>query len=171
MISKPILAAGVAVLMLMTMPSPAAAQKLVFVVRHAERADGGAAAMQKQTDPPLSPAGFARAEKLSAMLAEAGIKAIYATEFQRTGQTAASLAKKLGLTIHRYSSRDNAVLIQEMQKEYSEKIVLIVGHSNTVPGILKALGGPDLTLGEDEFDNLFIILPGTGILSRIRFTP
>src|SRR5262249_39239458 len=62
------------------MPAVAFAQKLVFVVRHAERADAG---MQAQTDPPLSAAGEARAQRLAAMLADTGVKDIFATEFKR----------------------------------------------------------------------------------------
>jgi hypothetical protein len=42
------------------MPAVAFAQKLVFVVRHAERADAG---MQAHTDPPLSAAGEVRAHR------------------------------------------------------------------------------------------------------------
>jgi hypothetical protein len=36
--------------------------------------------------------------------------------------------------------------------------VLIVGHSNTVPQIIRAAGGPELPdLPENEFDNLFVL--------------
>src|SRR5262245_18994088 len=71
------------------MPAVTFAQKLVFVVRHAERADAG---MQAQTDPPLSAAGEARAQKLAAMLADAGVENIFATQFKRTQDTAKPLA-------------------------------------------------------------------------------
>ena len=82
-------------------PCPvAAAQKLVYVVRHAERADGGAppAGMTTPADPELSAAGAARAQKLAAMLADAGVTAIITTEFKRTKNTAAPLAVKLKVT-------------------------------------------------------------------------
>ena len=49
-------------------------------------------------DPPLSPAGEQRADKLASMLAASNIKFIYTSEFKRTRQTAAPLAKKLSLT-------------------------------------------------------------------------
>jgi hypothetical protein len=38
-----------------------------------------------------------------------------------------------------------------------------------VPAILKAFGGPDITIGDNEYDNLFIIVPATGAMTRIKF--
>jgi broad specificity phosphatase PhoE len=146
-------------------------QKLVFVVRHAERADGAAPQMQGQADPPLSDAGEARAATLARMLADAGVKAIYVTEFRRTQDTARPLAARLGLAAQRVSSRDSGALIAELRSEHANDIVLVVGHSNTVPVIIKALGGPEVTIAEEEYDNLFIVVPGTGAMTRIRFTP
>ena len=78
-------------------PPPAAAQHTVFLVRHAERADTTPGAARRwPTDPDLSDAGRARAESLAAALKDAKITAIYTTEFKRTQQTAAPLAKALG---------------------------------------------------------------------------
>jgi broad specificity phosphatase PhoE len=161
----------VAVYLAMGMAMAAHAQKLVFVVRHAERADSGATQMQAQTDPPLSAAGEARASKLAKMLVDAGIQAIYATEYRRTQDTAKPLAAKVGLTIRQYPSKSTPELIAALRKEAANDIVLIVGHSNTVPAILKALGGPDVAIADDEYDNLFVLVPATGAMTRIRFAP
>ena len=81
--------------------SPAAAQHTIFLVRHAERADttpGTSPTMA--ADPDLSEAGRARAESLATALKDAKITAIYATKYKRTQQTAAPLAKALGLTVN-----------------------------------------------------------------------
>jgi broad specificity phosphatase PhoE len=152
-------------------PAVAQAQKLVLIVRHAERADGGAAAgqMQAQTDPPLSPAGEARAAKLAGMLADAGITAIYGTQFRRTRDTAAPLASKLGIAIRTSPSRETDALVASLRAEHAAGVVLIVGHSNSVPALIKAFGGPDVTIGENEYDNLFVVVPATGTMTRIRF--
>jgi broad specificity phosphatase PhoE len=155
----------------MGMATAAHAQKLVLVVRHAERADSGAAPMQAQTDPPLSAAGEARASKLAKMLGDAGIRAIYATEYRRAQDTAKPLAAKLGLAIRQYSSKSTAEFIAALRQEAPNDIVLIVGHSNTVPAILKAMGGPEVTIADDEYDNLFVIVPATGVMTRFRFAP
>src|SRR5690606_18387538 len=75
--------------------------QMVIVVRHAERADAGAAAgaaMTASPDPELSAAGKARAQGLAAMLKDVGVAAIYTTEYRRTIDTAQPLADALSVT-------------------------------------------------------------------------
>ena len=138
------------------MPAVAFGQKLVLVVRHAERADAG---MQAQTDPPLSTEGEARAQKLAAMLADAGVKDIFATELKRTQDTAKPLAMKTGVVVERGGSKDTALLIARIQSHPND-VVLVVGHSNTLPVILKALAGVDVAIADNEYDNLFLARDG-----------
>jgi broad specificity phosphatase PhoE len=94
------------------MPRSRLRRKLVFVVRHAERADAG---MQAQNDPPLSAAGEARAQKLAAMLADSGVKDIFATEFKRTQDTAKPLAMKTGVAVEQVGSTDHRSARREDQ--------------------------------------------------------
>jgi broad specificity phosphatase PhoE len=153
-------------------PSRAEAQSLVYVVRHAERADAGSTSTTMTSapaDPSLSAAGAARAQKLAALLADAGIRAIYATEFKRTQQTVEPLAAKLGQKVIAMPAADTAALVASMKATYAHDVVLVAGHSNTVPAIIKALGGPDVTIGENEYDSLFVVVPATGAVSRIRY--
>lgn len=153
-------------------PSVAEAQ-MVIVVRHAERADGGTAApgatMTGASDPELSAAGKARAQALAAMLKDAGVTAIYTTEYRRTKDTAVPLAAALKITAEVVSARDQAALIAKI-KANTTGAILVVGHSNTVPTIIKALGGADVTVGESEYDSLFFVAPD-GATTRIRFKP
>ena len=117
------IAIALAAIVLFT-PAVALAQKLVFVVRHAERADTG---MQAQTDPPLSAAGESRAQKLAAMLADAGVKDVFATEFKRTQDTAKPLAMKTGVAVEQVGSKDTTLLIAKI-KSHPNDVVLVVGH-------------------------------------------
>ena len=156
----------------LVLPTIASAQSLVYVVRHAERADGGAGVApmgSAPADPHLSAAGVARAAKLAAMLADANIRAIYATEFKRTQETASPLATQLHVAVDTIKSADSAALIASMKAHHPHDVVLVVGHSNTLPAIIKALGGPDVTIGDNEYDAIFVLVPGTGVMSRIRF--
>jgi phosphohistidine phosphatase SixA len=138
---------------LATIASPAVAQSTVFVVRHAERADAG----KPVTDPDLSPAGDARAEALASALQDAGITAIFVTQLKRTEQTAAPLAKALGLTPVVLPQDNTAGLIARLEKHTGN--ALVVGHSNTVPEIVKLLGvSSPVTVGDTEFDHLFVVV-------------
>ena len=142
------------------------AQQAVFVVRHAEKAD-------QSTDPDLSPAGRARAERLAALLADAGVSAVFATEFRRTQQTVAPLAARLGRASQIVKADDVAGLVARLRAARATDIVVIAGHSNTVPRILTEFGAaPPVLIADDEFDNLFVVVPrgpGPPVLLRLRY--
>jgi phosphohistidine phosphatase SixA len=148
-----------AVMLVLAIAAPAIAQPTVFVVRHAERADASpGSSPTMSSDPDLSAAGHARAASLATVLKDAGITAIFVTEYKRTQQTAAPLAKALGITPTIVKATDPGLTAAIQQATGN---VLVVGHSNTVPGTIKNLGvGAPLTVGDDEFDNLFIVTPG-----------
>jgi broad specificity phosphatase PhoE len=147
-------------------PVGAAAQGVVFVVRHAERADTSA-------DSPLSAAGHARAQRLAAMLKDSGIGHVYTTTLRRTVQTAAPLATALALKPTELPTTDLDALVARLQAATPQDRVLVVGHSNTLPEILKRLGvGDPITIADTEYDNLFIVIPQKGprpIFVRLRY--
>jgi broad specificity phosphatase PhoE len=132
--------------------TPAWAQKTVIVVRHAERVDSS-------TDSPLSPAGQQRAQTLARTVSRAEVTAIFVTQFQRTQMTAAPLAAQLKLTPTVVTANTTA-LVERIRRDHGNDVVLIVGHSNTVPEILTQFGVTEpVTIQDDEFDALFILVP------------
>ena len=152
-------------------PIAAQAQQMVIFVRHAERADGGAGMTPAgaPADPLLSAAGQARAEKLATMLADAGIKAIYATEFHRTQDTGKPLASKLSLKVESIAANDTAALVARIRADHARDVVLVIGHSNTLPAAIKAMGGPAVTMRDDEYDAIFVLNPSTGGFTLFRY--
>jgi phosphohistidine phosphatase SixA len=146
-------------------PSPQADFKVttVFLVRHAEKADAPPA------DPPLSEKGSARAQELARMLAGAGVKAIYTSQFLRAKQTGETLAQKLGATVtplalqmspsnpRQVSEQSIAEIVNKIYERPGDT-ALVVGHSNTVPEVIKMLGGDVVpNIDEKNFDDLFIV--------------
>ncbi|CAN5858825.1 phosphoglycerate mutase family protein [soil metagenome] len=148
----------------------ASAQSAIFVVRHAERADavsGGSAMMA--ADPDLSEIGKARAQSLATALKDAGITAIYTTEYKRTRQTAEPLATALGITATAVPARDMPGLIEKLKAAAGN--VLVVGHSNTVGDVIARLGVKEpVTLTDHDYDNLFVVVTGEKpTLVRLHF--
>jgi phosphohistidine phosphatase SixA len=135
----------------------------VFLIRHAERED------EPRQDPPLSKLGAARAEALARLLSTAGVKAIFTSQYARTKQTAEPLATKLGLTVTPFTLKTNPAnprqIAEESTAEVTNKIlehagqsVLVIGHSNSIPDVIKMLGGDVVpTIDEKKFDDLFIV--------------
>lgn len=135
----------------------------VFLVRHAERADA------PREDPPLLETGTARAQLLARILGKSGIKGIYTSQYLRTKATGEPLAKQLGIASVVISLKTTAAnprqVSAESIQEITEKIyqragenALVIGHSNSVPDVIKALGGDVVpTIDEKEFDDLFVV--------------
>jgi len=125
----------------------------VILVRHAEKVID-----PNNSDPDLSPAGQARAQEIVRIFSDAGINAIYATQYKRTQQTVKPLADKLGLPVNQVNSKSTADLLAQIRSQNSGQVVFIAGHNNTVPEIIAALGGPTFpTIPETEFDNLYLV--------------
>jgi broad specificity phosphatase PhoE len=156
------------VLVLLT-GAPALAQPAIFIVRHAERADTGKAATMMADDPSLSAVGRRRAEALAAVLKDAGITEIFATEYKRTRQTAEPLARQRHIKVQSVPAKEIASLVEKLRAARGN--VLVVTHSNSVPEILKALGlAATVSIGESDFDNLFIVSRGTSpTLIRLHY--
>ena len=134
----------------------AAAEPTIFIVRHAEKATstGG-----DPKDPELSTAGRERAESLAATLKDAAITAVYATEFKRTQQTAAPIARAAAVEVIVVSANETNTLVAKLKEH--QGAALVVGHSNTIPEILKALGpSVAFTIEESDYDNLFVLPAG-----------
>ena len=133
--------------------SPVAAQEVVYVVRHAER-------VANVDDPPLSEEGRARARTLREFFRDAELTAVYATDLRRTMETGAMVTEALGFGVSAIQPDSLGGLVARVKKEQPHGRVLIVGHSNTVPRVLEEFGYPnELTIGHDEYDNLFIVVP------------
>jgi broad specificity phosphatase PhoE len=125
----------------------------VILIRHAEKIID-----PNNNDVDLSPVGQARAQELARIFGDAGINAIYATQYKRTQETVKPLADKLGLRVNVIDSKNTNELLAQIRAQNSGQTVLIAGHNNTVPEIIAALGGPKYpTIAESEYDNLFVV--------------
>lgn len=142
----------IALLLLSSLFVPvAAAQSTIFLVRHAEKSAGGG------NDPDLSEAGRARAESLATTLKDSGVSAIFVTDLKRTQETAAPLAKILHLEPAIVPAKDSAVLVAKLRALTGN--ALVVGHGNTIPDLIKALGiATPISIEENDYDNLFVLV-------------
>lgn len=114
---------------------PAKGYSKFFVVRHAERYPG--------FNGHLTWYGRERAGDLSRLLKDSGIQKIYVTPYSRTLETADSLLllQKTDTAVFLLDSSGTELARQlKAGKDYGKK-VLIIGHGNSLPGILRVLGG------------------------------
>jgi broad specificity phosphatase PhoE len=141
----------------------------IIFVRHAEKMTTPA------KDPSLSPAGKRRVAELRRQLVDAdvvaGIDAIYSTPYKRTQETVRPLADALNLPINNYDASDTDEVLTTILKNHKGKIILVVGHSNTVPVLIANLGASKEVppIDEHEYDNIYIIsIPWFGKTKTIR---
>lgn len=114
--------------------TPSAPVASYVLVRHAEKAS------DDPRDPNLSEAGRARAEKLAQWFQDKPLRAVYATAYKRTQQTAEPTARAHHLSVVTYDAkRPAAEFAAQLRSDWPSGTVLVVGHSNTVPEIASAL--------------------------------
>ncbi len=121
----------------------------IIIVRHAEKAT------EPYGNPPLTVSGEKRAETLARMLVDSNVSAIYSTGYTRTRETVNNTADMLGFKIQLYSSIKE--LVNLIKSQNSGKVVLVAGHSNTVPDTIAALGIESPPEVDNQFNNLFIV--------------
>jgi phosphohistidine phosphatase SixA len=122
----------------------------ILLVRHADIDRPPAS-----SDPGLNDAGRARAEELAHVVGSAGVTTVFTSPLRRTKETAEPACKALGIDA---SEMPPAAAVAAAARAGSlGGVVLIAGHSNTVPEVITALGAPPPVIGETEFDNLFVV--------------
>jgi broad specificity phosphatase PhoE len=141
----------------------------IILVRHGEKT------AEPKEDPTLTPAGEARAMALADVVRGAGISAIYSTKWKRTQLTARPVSELLKVPITTFDppsgqGEHGQVYAAELLAKQRGKVVLVVGHSNTLPAILRGLGIADAPVIPDaEHDNLFIVtIPEAGPARVVR---
>lgn len=130
----------------------------VILVRHAEKAG-------PEGDVPLSEAGVARAQELARVLGGAGVTAIYSTPFVRNVKTAEPLAKMLGLEplVRKTGESYARDLAAEIVAKHRGGTVVVIGHSNSTPNVIRALGIADPPpIADPQYDGLFIVTIADG---------
>jgi broad specificity phosphatase PhoE len=155
-------------LLLALLPAAAQGQPAthpIYVMRHLNTPAG-------EPDPDLLPEGRAAAIALADLMETDAFQgarrpvAIYVSDYKRTRQTAAPLAARLALNVTIYDPRDTPSLLARVRAEPGP--VLIVGHSNTVPDIVAALGGNrPAPLVHEDFGDLWVVEPG-GATTKLR---
>ena len=155
-------------LLLALLPATAFAEPAaqpIYVLRHLNTPAG-------EPDPDLLPEGRAAAVALADLMETDRFQgarrpvAIYVSDYKRTRQTAAPSAARLALNVTIYDPRDTAGLIARVRAESGP--VIIVGHSNTVPDIVAALGGArPAPLSHPDFGDLWVVEPG-GATTKLR---
>lgn len=150
----------IATLLLMSIGT-AQESSTIYLIRHAEKADTSA-------DTHLSEAGKKRAQKWAEYFAGKGVSAIYATPYNRTRETARPLADAEKLAVTEYGPREMDLIT--LAKKHDNKSVVVVGHSNTIPGYVnKALGESKYAdIPEEEFGKVYIVLIANGKVVSVR---
>jgi len=130
----------------------------VYIVRHAEKqAMPEAAPEAERADPPLSRAGQIRALGLPEDIPVRAITAVYVSDTKRSRETASAVVALTGVKPITYPTSDVLGLVTRLRKRTGQS-ALVVGHSNTIPPLLAALGvTPAVEVSEDQYGDLWIV--------------
>ncbi|MEZ5954418.1 MAG: phosphoglycerate mutase family protein [Hyphomonas sp.] len=133
----------------------------IYLVRHAEKEAGD--------NPPLTLIGRQRADILAQDLKDAGLTAIWSTDYRRTLETAKPTAHMANLPVQLYDPRDLPGFAATLKA--TPGVMLVVGHSNTTPELVDLLGGDAGPAIDEatEYDRLYVVeIRGKRVTSELR---
>lgn len=151
--------AGLALLLALGVVScqrPQPNSTIVLIVRHAEKASDA-------EDSPLTEAGVQRAQALVRVAEDAGVSAIYTTQFKRSRDTAQPLSDRLGVAVTEAPVNLTApgdygkALARGILEKHSGQAVMVIGHGNTIASIIEGLSGRAASIGEIKYHDLFVV--------------
>ncbi len=141
---------------------------VVILVRHAEKnghkpgGDGG-----------LDPKGIVRAQELKRALTDAGVEALYASQFPRARLTAEPLAQAQGDSVRTYDANRNDLLAERIRSDHRGQTILVVGHTDSMGEFFEALTGTKLNEGSAiAYDRMYVITllaDGRHTITRLRY--
>lgn len=140
--------------------------RTIVLVRHAEKCE------MQGDDPELSPDGQARAADLARVVGRLGVDRIYSTPFKRTLDTVRPLADSLGLSIvDAPVGAGNVEALRDMLRADASQVILVSGHSNTIPHVVNWLTGSSFSdLDEYDYDRMYVVrLPQEGPGELLEF--
>lgn len=131
----------------------------VFILRHLEKDNDGT------KDPSLSQLGNENAKKLAELTLFSDIDHVFYTPYKRSYETLEFIEAEKSV----YDPSQPQQLVRKVKNEHCGETVVIVGHSNTVPGLVVAFGGaftvsyagqhlsytPSINLSEQDYGSIF----------------
>ena len=144
--------------------------KTLVLLRHAD-VDDPPTPPPANWSPELNSRGRRRSEALADLLEGAGVATIIVSPVLRTHQTATPLAERLGLALQvtpTWSQTATEALSSE-----SGDVVLVIGHSNTIPKIINSVGGPmsgtEILEGHEDLFIITIVTPGSASFLHLKY--
>ncbi len=140
-------------------------ERVVILVRHAETEFPADA--EDPRDPFLHEVGLAQASRLAERLGSDGLDHVFSTRYRRTWSTARPTAHAAGLEVEEYDPRDLEGFAAQLKTMTGR--ILVVGHSNTTPMLVQALGGePGAPIDERrEFNRIYTLTWRGGELATV----
>ena len=145
-----------------------AQDKLIILVRHAEKA----AVAPEEPDPDLSPEGRERALRFMKVAKRYRPGEVYSTAYKRTRQTAEPIAAARAKEIQIYDAAEQAELVDRILKSKTKRFI-VVGHSNTVPFLANLFAKKEIfrLLLDTEYGVFYVVRVSNGKVRKIDIIP
>ena len=134
--------------------SNTAEDRTYYLFRHAEKDT------VPRSNPVLNTAGYERSYRLADIFRRTKVDKIYSTFYNRTMHTVDSLATTKGIATSVYTPGKMRQTAEEILAADVDKNFVVVGHSNTIPGMVNLLMGEQVlteNIDESIYDDFFIV--------------